>query len=367
MKAIAVKPGKKNSVHLVEMDDPKLSEIADGRGVLVKVLRVGVDGTDREINDALYGKAPEGFDFLVIGHEGFGVVEKVGKNVTELKEGDYVVSTVRRPGESIYDVIGTSDMTTDDTYFERGISLLHGFLSEYYVEDAQFVVKVPKGLKEVGVLLEPTSIVKKGIVQAFEIQRRLKVWKPKTAAVLGDGTIGILATLLLRLQGIEVVTFGLEEEPYFNADLLRKIGAEYESSKVLPVADSFEKYGKYDIIFEATGYSPIIFGAMQALAKNGVLILSSVTHGDTKVEAPIDKINLNFVLGNKVMVGTVNGNRDYFDTGVKDLSQAELEYPGWLKKMLTHPVKGLENYEELFEKMENGKDTIKVYCEVNHF
>ena len=130
MKAIAVKPGVKNSVHLVEMPKPSIGDVAGGRGVLVKVLRVGVDGTDKEINNADYGAAPEGSDFLVIGHEGFGVVEEVGENVHELKPGDYVVATVRRPGQSLYDVIGTNDMTTDDTYFERGINLLHGYLSE---------------------------------------------------------------------------------------------------------------------------------------------------------------------------------------------------------------------------------------------
>src|SRR5258707_10019080 len=119
MKAIAVTPGKAGSVHLAEMPKPSVSDVPDGRGVLVKVLRVGVDGTDKEINAADYGAAPPGYDFLVIGHEGFGRVEAVGENVTELQPGDYVVATVRRPGKSLYDVIGTNDMTTDDIYYER--------------------------------------------------------------------------------------------------------------------------------------------------------------------------------------------------------------------------------------------------------
>jgi threonine dehydrogenase-like Zn-dependent dehydrogenase len=200
MKAIAVKPGTPNSIHLAEMPAPTVEDIPNGRGVLVRVLRVGVDATDKEINAAEYGQAPSGYDFLVIGHEGFGQVEAVGQNVTELKAGDYVVATVRRPGSSIYDLIGTNDMTTDDTYFERGINLRHGFMSQYYVDDAEFIVKVPEGLKNVGVLLEPTTVVEKGIAQAYEIQRRLRVWRPKRAAVMGAGTIGLLATLALRLR-----------------------------------------------------------------------------------------------------------------------------------------------------------------------
>src|SRR5689334_18339249 len=135
MKAIAVFPGRPNSVHLAQLNKPAVSDVAGGRGVLVKVLRVGVDGTDKEINEAEYGRAPAGYEFLVIGHEGFGQVEAVGPNVTFLKPGDFVVATVRRPGTSLYDTIGLQDMTTDSEYYERGINLRHGYLTEYYVED----------------------------------------------------------------------------------------------------------------------------------------------------------------------------------------------------------------------------------------
>lgn len=365
MKAIAVKPGQPNTVHLAEMPAPTVSDVPNGRGVLVRVLRVGVDGTDKEINAAEYGQAPPGDDFLVIGHEGFGQVEAVGPNVTELQPGDYVVATVRRPGSSIYDLIGTNDMTTDDTYFERGINLRHGFMSEYYVDDAEFIVKVPQGLKEVGVLLEPTTVVEKGIAQAYEIQRRLRVWRPKRAAVMGAGTIGLLATMVLRLRGLEVTTFGLTPKPYLNSDLIEAIGARYQSTKEMPLLEAAKTYGPFDLIFEATGFSPIVFESMQALGKNGVLVLSSVTGGDRKIEVPADKINLEFVLGNKVMVGTVNANREYFEMGVKDIAQAEAEYPGWFQRLLTHPVKGLENYQELFDTLTNAKGAIKVFCEVS--
>ncbi|MBV9209385.1 MAG: glucose 1-dehydrogenase [Acidobacteria bacterium] len=364
MKAIAVFPGKPDSVHLAEMEQPKLSEVKDGRGVLVKVLRVGVDGTDKEINAAEYGAAPPGYDFLVIGHESFGQVEAVGENVKEVKPGDYVVATVRRPGHSIYDLIGTNDMTTDDVYYERGINLLHGYLAEHYVDSADFIVKIPQGLKDVGVLLEPTTVVEKGITQAYEIQRRLRVWRPKRACVLGAGTIGLLATLVLRLRGLEVLTLGKTPKPYLNSDLIEAIGAAYGTTTDLPVIEAAKKYGPFDLMFEATGYSPLVFESMQALGKNGVLVVSSVTGGDRKAEVPADKINLGFVLGNKVMVGTVNANREYFEMGVRDMAQAEAEYPGWLSRLLTHPVKGLENYQQLFDYLTNAKDAIKVYCQV---
>jgi threonine dehydrogenase-like Zn-dependent dehydrogenase len=364
MKAIAVVPGRPNSAHLAELPRPSLAEVPSGRGVLVKVLRVGVDGTDKEINAAEYGSAPPGFDVLVIGHESFGRVEAVGPNVTELRPGDYVVATVRRPGSSIYDRIGTYDMTTDDTYFERGINLRHGYLTEYYVDEPEYIVKVPDGLREVGVLLEPLTVVEKGITQAYEIQRRLRVWRPRKAAVMGAGTIGLLAVLALRLRGLEVTVFGRTAAPYLNSDLVHALGGRYESTANTSIVDGARKYGPFDLIFEATGASSVVFDSMQALGKNGVLVLSSVTGGDRMIEVPADRINLEFVLGNKVMVGTVNANREYFELGVKDMAQAESEYPGWLKRLLTHPVKGLENWSLLFETLTTARGAIKVYCEV---
>lgn len=358
-------PGTPNSVHLADLEKPSLSDVPGGRGVLVRVLRVGVDGTDKEINAAEYGAAPEGYSFLVIGHEGFGQVEAVGPNVTFLRPGDFVVATVRRPGTSLYDVIGLQDMTTDSEYFERGINLRHGYLTEYYVEDEQFVVKVPQGLKDVGVLLEPMTVAQKGITQAYEIQRRVKVWRPQRAAIMGAGTLGLLASLVMRLRGVSVTTFGRSTRPYLNADLLDRIGARYVSTKERSIADEAAESGPFDLIFEGTGSSAVVFDAIQVLAKNGVLVLSSITGGNKRLEIPADRINLDFVLGNKVMVGTVNASRENFETGVRDMSQAEAEYPGWLRRLLTHPVQGLDRYEELFKLLQHPDGAIKIFCEVH--
>jgi threonine dehydrogenase-like Zn-dependent dehydrogenase len=364
MRAVAVYPGMANSVHLAEMAKPTVTDVPGGRGILVKVLRVGVDGTDKEINAAEYGAAPDGFNFLVVGHESFGQVEEVGPNVSELAPGDYVVAMVRRPGFSIYDQIGLQDMTTDDTYFERGINLRHGYLAEYYADNVDYLIKIPGGLKHVGVLLEPMTVVEKGIAQAYEIQRRLKVWRPRKAAVMGAGTIGLLAALVLRLRGLEVTVFSRDRKPNRNAGLIEMTGAKYVSVQDTSILDGAREFGPFDLIFEATGFSPVVFEGMQALAKNGVLVLSSITGGDRKVEVPADRINLDFVLGNKVMVGTVNAARENFEEGVRDMAMAEAQYPGWLSRLLTHPIKGLENYEMLFQALLNGNGAIKVYCEV---
>jgi len=364
MKAVAVRPGERDSIHLRDVPMPSVHDVPGGRGVLVRVLRVGVDGTDKEINAAEYGMAPPGDDYLILGHESFGVVEAVADGVTELAPGDYVVASVRRPGSSIYDAIGLQDMTTDDVYFERGINLRHGFLAEYYADSADYLVRLPKELRSVGVLMEPTSVAEKAIGQAFEIQRRLRVWQPKRALVLGTGTLGVLAAMILRLRGIEVVAMGRTARPYLNADLLDEIGAHYLSTADVSIAEASGLHGPFDVILEGTGYSPLVFEAMDVLGKNGVLVLVSVTGGNRGVEVPADRINQGFVLGNKVVVGSVNASRADFLAGVADLAQAELAHPGWLGRLLTHPVKGLENYRTLLDTLTMGKNAIKVYCEV---
>jgi threonine dehydrogenase-like Zn-dependent dehydrogenase len=351
-------------MHLEDIPKPSLADMPGGRSVLVRVLRVGVDGTDHEINEAKYGQAPDGSDFLITGHENFGQVMAVGPNVPSIiTPGTYVVATVRRPGHSIYDQIGLQDMTTDDVYYERGINLRHGYLTEYYVEDADYIVPLPDSLREVGVLLEPMTISQKGINQAYEIQRRLKVWRPRRTAVIGAGTVSLLAALALRLRGLEVIAYSRRPAPYLNSDLIEELGGHYVNSHDVSLAEAAAMYGPFDIMLEATGFSPLVFEAAEALGKNGVLILSSVTGGDTMVEVRADRINQGFVLGNKVMVGSVNASRADFETGVTDFVNAEALYPGWLKKLLTTPVHGLENYDEMLRHLAN-KDAIKVYMQV---
>jgi len=365
MKAIAVHPGTPGSIHLRDVPRPELDSIPEGRGVRVKVLRVGVDGTDKEINAAEYGAAPPGDDYLVTGHESFGQVVEVGPNVpTTIAPGTFVVASVRRPGTSVYGKIGLQDFTTDDVYFERGINLLHGYLTEEYVEDWQYVFPLPDTLRDVGVLLEPTTVAEKGINHAFEIQRRLKVWEPRRACILGSGTIGLLAALVARLRGLELTVFSLPQRPYRNADLVEQLGGVYVSSQEASLKEVSADRGPFDLMFDATGFSPIVWEAAEVLGKNGVLVLSSITGGDRKTEVNSDAINQSFVLGNKVMVGTVNAAPADFRSGVDDLIKAEALYPGWLAQLLTTPIQGLENYEQMIRELTENRDAIKVYVEV---
>lgn len=364
MKAIAVHPSKPNSVHLADLPKPSVDDVADGKGVLVRVLKVGVDATDREINDGLYGNAPEGYDFLVLGHESYGVVEAVGPNVRRVKPGDLVTATVRRPGGSIYDQIGTNDMTSEETYYERGINLRHGYLTEYFVDEEEYIVTVPPGLKHLHVLMEPMSCAAKAIQQAYEAQVRMKVWSPKVAFVMGAGQIGLLGTLILRLKGLEVYTLARRPAPRLNSEIVEGYGATYVSTKEKSLDELVAEVGRPDIIFEATGNSGVAFDSMRVLGLNGALVWHSVTGGDAKFEVPSDKINIEWVLGNKLLVGSVNANRTHFESGIRDLALGEVMYPGVTEKLLTNPVDGLDNYSEMMRLLVEDQDALKVYVNV---
>jgi glucose 1-dehydrogenase len=372
MKAVAVLPGKPNSVHLREIPAPKLTDqphphvctISEGRSVLVKVLQIGVDATDREINEALYGNAPPGGEHLVIGHESFGQVIEVGDRVNELRPGDFVSCTVRRPGGSLFDLIGRNDITSEEVYYERGINLCHGYLTEYFVDDVEFMVKVPQNLRHLGVLSEPASVCAKAIEQAHLAQQRLQVWDPKQAFVLGAGQIGLLATMMLRLRGLQVYTIATKPAPHRKSEISEAYGASYVSAKQTSLADLVKKVGKPDLIFEATGNAEICFRAMEVLAHNGALIWTSITGGKHEVTVDAAKINLEWVLGNKLLVSSVNGNHRHFELGIQALSHGEHTYPGVTEKILTNPINGLENYQEMMRLLVEDKEALKVFVNV---
>lgn len=365
MQAIAVTPGKAGSIHLRDVPRPTVTDVPDGRGALVDVIRVGVDGTDREIVAAEFGLAPTGDDFLIIGHESLGRIVETGANVPSwATTGTLVVATVRRPGTSIYDQIGRQDLTTDDVVFERGINRIHGYLAEAYVDDAEFLVPVPDSLEPVAVLLEPLSIVEKGVRVAHEVQRRLEVWQPRRAAVFGAGSIGMLAALVCRLSGLDMTVYSRRKARYLNSRLLEEIGAVYVSSESTPVDELARSRGPFDLVFEATGYSPLSLQTGTILAPNGIAILASVTGGDVRTELPTDRINQAIVLSNRAMVGTVNAARRDFERGVARMLEAEARCPGWLDKLLTTRIEGLDGYAEMLDRLEHDDDAIKVFVEV---
>jgi threonine dehydrogenase-like Zn-dependent dehydrogenase len=280
---------------------------------------------------------------LVIGHEAIGIAEAVGNRVSTIKPGDFVVATVRRPDGCPACQAGQPDMCLWRQYRERGIFYAHGFMAEQIVERPEYLVVVPPALEPVGVLLEPTSVVEKAHRQARLVQHRIKGWQPKTAVVLGAGPIGLLGTMLLRSEGFEVYTLARSQSPTAASKVVEACGARYVSTREMSIAELTSSLPNVDLIIEASGASEPIAGALSLLGNNGVLVLLSITSGELTHEIPIDLINREFVLGNKVMVGSVNSAIEDFQNGVRHLARFEELWPGLTSSLITQRLPAFEN------------------------
>jgi len=353
MKAGVVKPGQKDSSRLIEMDMPVISS---GQA-LVKLLELGIDGTDIEINRGEYGEAPPDKDFIVLGHEAVGQIENPG--TTKLGKGDFVVPMVRRPDECANCQRGQLDMCLEGNYRECGIKGAHGFLREYLAEDSDFLVPVPKELRNIAVLTEPTSIATKGIEQAIEFHNR-SANPINIAVVLGAGPLGLLTTALLKLHDYSTYTLDIVPRSSLKAQLVESIGANYLDGNESPVVTLPEHLSNLDLIMEATGNSTVAFQAMSTLGVNGVLCLMGVSTGEKPLEICADCLNMQMVLGNKMVFGTVSSNRGHFERSIKSLANIEEKWPGWLAKLITRRLR-LDNFKD---GLHPSPDNIKTVIEV---
>ena len=337
MRALTVIPKKPGSAEVREVPDP----VPADDEVVVDVVRVGLCGTDAEIDHGEYGVAPLGSDFLILGHESFGRVSRPARPTKEsgpvLAESTPVVASVRRPDRCPNCSRGEADMCLWGDYTERGIRGLHGFCAERYAERPEYLFAVPEEIAAVAVLLEPLSISEKGWRQVSAAQRRMTIWEPRRAIVTGAGPVGILAAVLLRLRGLDVTVVERTAKPDRRA-LLARIGVGYAATSVTPLDEVAGPKGHADVILEATGSSEVAFAAMDLVGPNGALILTSVTGGTRSLEVPADDINKRLVLSNALVLGTVNANAVDFRQGLVDLAAAERRWPGFLLSLITRRV-----------------------------
>jgi len=353
--AVAVTPGVAHSIHLYRAPLPPL-----GPGdVLVRPRQVGVCGTDREIIEAGFGAAPAGETSLVLGHEVLGEVEAVGAAVTSLRPGDLVSATVRRPDGCPACLAGQPDMCQWLQYDERGILRAHGFMAEHFVEAEAYLVPVPASLAETGVLLEPLSVVEKAYRQASLTQRRITSWSARTAVVLGAGPIGLLQTMLLRERGAEVWTLARSAAPTDASRVVEACGARYVSTADQTVSALAATLPPIDLIVEATGVSSLVAECMAALGANGVLVLLSITGQNAMTSVPLDAINRSFVLGNKVMIGSVNSAHEDFSSGVARLARFETLWPGLTASLITRRLAGLDHAAEAIAERSGIKTVVE--------
>jgi len=324
MRAVTVVPLQKDSVELSVMPEPPPE---DGP-VLVETLAVGVCGTDLEIINGDYGWAPPGQERLVLGHESLGRVAEAPAD-SGLAPGDLVVGIVRRadPVPCASCAVGEWDMCRNGRYTERGIKERHGYASERYRIHPEHVVRIDPGLGNLGVLLEPATVVAKAWDHIERIGRRAS-WTPAKVLVTGAGPIGLLAALLSVQRGLEThvldrVTDGVK--PQLVADL----GATYHHGSIADAAVDA------DVVIECTGVAQLVLDAMVNNAADGIVCLTGVSSGGRTFDVDAGLLNRTMVLSNDVVFGSVNANRRHYELGADALAEADR---GWLDRIITRRV-----------------------------
>ena len=327
-----MKPGVAGSARLATVDDPRP---AAGQALLATI-EVGICGTDHEILAGGHGEAPRGSPWLIPGHECLARVLEAPEGCG-LRPGQLVAPTVRRPcGQPrCYPCAHDHpDMCISLQYTERGIQGAHGYQCERFAEWPRYLVPLPDGFADFGVLMEPTSVVTKAIEEAARVQRARLAWEPQRALVTGAGPVGLLAAMLLRLRHLDVTVYDRDAADHPRAQAVRALGAAYVCSADAELAQVAGADG-VDWIVECTGARALVFGALQALAPAGVLCLLGVSGAGVSLEVPADAINLGLVLRNGLVFGSVNASREAFAQAGQSLAVAEANWPGWLAGLVS--------------------------------
>ena len=346
MRAITVIPKQAGSAKLAEIPEP---EEAEG-SVLVETLAVGVCGTDAEIVRGDYGWNPPRHDALVLGHESLGKVMEAPAG-SGLSAGDLVVCIVRRPDPvpCYACAVGQWDACRNGQYTEHGIKELDGFMRERYRANPDALVAVEGSLGNLGVLLEPSTVVAKAWAQVESIGNRA-AWKPQSCLVVGAGPIGLLAALLARQRGLEVTVVD-QVATGIKPDLVAGLGATYHQGALN------ELKAPADVVIECTGVPSLVLDSIAAAAIGGVVCLTGISPVGTSETSDFGELARAMVLGNTVVVGSVNANRDHYEAGAQALAKAD---PAWLGRLITRRVP----IEDFASALQRNPDDVKVVIEV---
>jgi threonine dehydrogenase-like Zn-dependent dehydrogenase len=310
-------------------------------------LALGVCGTDREIVSGAYGEAPPGNERLVLGHESFGEVIEAPRG-GRFSVGDRIVGIVRRPDPVPCPACaaGEWDMCRNGGYTERGIKGLNGFGAERFRVEPSFAIKVDPNLGELGVLLEPTSVVAKAWDHIERIGRRFHSWQPRRLLVTGAGPVGLLAAMMGMQRNYEVYVLDRAKDGPKPA-LVRDLGALYLAGTIDDIIELAP-----DIVIECTGAPTIVAGILGRTAPNGIVCLLGI-HGPRPLSIDIGQINKAMVLNNNVVFGSVNANRRHYELAAAALDRAD---HAWLDRLISRRVP-LANWQDA---LKSRPDDIKV-------
>ncbi len=361
MKAITVSPATR-SISLENVAEPALR--LDPGHVRVRILDVGVCGTDREICCFDYGQPPPGSEHLVIGHESLGEILEIAPDVTRVKVGDLVVPTVRRPcphGECTACESSRQDFCYTGDFVERGIKQAHGYMTEIIVDHERYMNVVPKNLRDVGVLVEPLTIAEKALEQIWQVQQRLPWACPVVpdssegsgtnngschrAVVLGAGPVGLLGAMALATAGFDTFVYSREPHGSAKSRLVESFGGHYIPASDTSARDLAGVVGNIDVVYEAAGASSVAFDAMSVLGTNGIFVFTGVPGRKGPIPVDTDILMRNLVLKNQVVFGTVNAGRSCFESAVRDLGTFTERWPEAVHSLISSR-RAVEDYRE---------------------
>jgi glucose 1-dehydrogenase len=344
MKAVAVFPAERRFA-VIDHPEPDGPLPTEAR---LRMLDVGICGTDKEIVSFQYGMAPAGSSYLVIGHESLGEVIDVGSQVTRVKPGDLAVATVRRPcnvPSCIACLAGRQDFCYSGQYTERGIMRRHGFMTEFVVEEEQYLNPVPHGLRQVAVLVEPLTIAEKAVEQLWQVQHRLPWTLPlepgeppahgRKALVLGGGPVGLLGAMKLLLEGFHTTVYSRTPASSDIDGLVTSMGAEFVHAETVTVAALAAKMGSIDVVYEAVGASSLAYDVMQYLGTNGVFIFTGVPGHKGPIPIDTDVLMRDAVLKNQMIFGTVNASVAHFAHAIADLGRFYERWPNAVRSLIS--------------------------------
>src|SRR5277367_5744270 len=330
MKAVAVFPGK-HEVKVIDHPEPQLASPTQAK---IRMLDVGVCGTDREIISFEYGTPPDGFDYLILGHESLGEVVEVGPQTSKVKPGDLVVMTVRRPcnhPECVACRDGRQDFCYTGDFTERGIKQQHGYMTEFVIEEERYMNPVPRELRDVGVLVEPLTIAEKSLEQIWTVQSRLPWNRPHRAVVLGAGPVGILGAMALLVEGFDVTVYSRSQNQEEKNQIVCSIGAQYIAAETHSTEDLAKMAGPIDVVYEATGASSLAFDVMKHLGPNAVFVFTGVPGHQGPIPVDTDEIMRNMVQKNQLVLGSVNAPPQAFQSAIQHLGIFAQRWPQTLR------------------------------------
>lgn len=345
MKAVVkIKEGK-GHVELKEVEIPKIKE----NEVLIKVKACSICGTDLHIYHGEYPCVPP----VILGHEFSGVIEGIGKEVSEWQKGEKVVSELHTGfcGKCYHCRRGNYLLCS---HKRPAGSAINGAMAEYIAMPAKLLHRIPENVSfEEAAVTEPTAICVQAIMQRSGIKMGDRV------AISGPGPIGLLSLQVAKATGASKVIISgtlrsaklkLSKAKELGTDRIVNIGEESLKDVVMEETDG----EGVDLFIEACGNSSAIQESVEMIRKGGKICALGISKENLVnfpwKEAMFRACQINF---------NYSSDYDTWERCLSMISKGKIK----IESLITHHLP-LDQFEEGFKLMERG-EAIKVLLNPN--